>query len=249
MALSELGNALVGPDFAIHGGDPVQAIADSLAATPTLLVWDNVESILPRGDAALDAEGLRLLLDAGAAWAGQGGSRLLVTTRDVDFGHPALEPGRDTAHMPLAGLARAEALELAGQILADRSIDRPARPALEELIGFLGGHPLSLQLVLPHLADPSVHGDVAILIAEFETLLPGFREGKAVERNQSLAVSLDFSLRRLGKETQALLPALGVFQGGAMEFMISGAAAVQVTPRDERGVVAGGRREAGPRQR
>ena len=161
VALSELGNALVGPDFAIHGGDPVQAIADSLAAIPTLLVWDNVESILPRGDAALDAEGLRLLLDAGATWAGQGGSRLLVTTRDVDFGHPALEPGRDTAHMPLAGLARAEALELAGQILADRSIDRPARPALEELIGFLGGHPLSLQLVLPHLADPSVHGDVA----------------------------------------------------------------------------------------
>jgi len=224
-ALSELGAALVSPDFAIHGGDPVAAIAASLRETPTLLVWDNFESILPRGDAALDAGELAELLDAGATWAGQGGSRLLITTRDVEFGHPAFEPGRDTLHMALEGLAPADALALAGQILADRGIERPPRPSLEALIGFLGGHPLSLQLVLPHLADEEVKAKakaedrdgVEVLIEEFEALLPGFREGKAAARNESLTVSLDFSLRRLAAETRALLPALAVFQGRAME--------------------------------
>ncbi|NOZ27623.1 MAG: tetratricopeptide repeat protein [Chloroflexi bacterium] len=217
LALSELGNALVSPDFTIHQGDPVQAIAKALAAEPTLVVWDNFETILPRGDAALPPEELKALLDAGATWAGQGGSRLLITTRDTDFGHPAFEPGATTAYLPLSGLVPAEALELAGQILADRGIKRPPRRELEDLLRFLGGHPLSLQLVLPHLADPEIGRDVGKLIAEFEAMLPGFVEGKAAERNESLTLSLDFSLRRLGQETRALLPALAVFQGRAME--------------------------------
>jgi tetratricopeptide (TPR) repeat protein len=217
LALSELGEALVGPDFKIHEGDPAQAIAGSLAATPTLVVWDNFESLLPGGDAPLSPAGLVALLGAGANWAAQGGSRLLVTTRDISFGHPAFEPSATGAHLRLGGLIAPEALELAGQVLADRGIPRPGREGLEELLRFLGGHPLSLQLVLPHLADPEVNGDADKLVAEFEALLPGFREGKAAERNESLELSLDFSLRRLGERTREMLPALAVFAGLAME--------------------------------
>jgi len=230
LALSELGHALVGEDFNIRQGDPVDVVAAALARTPTLVVWDNFESILPGGDATLPAEDLKALLDAGAYWAKQGESRLLVTTRDTSFGHDAFAPGKDTAHLPLGGLAVPEALELAGQILADRSIDRPPRSRLEDLLSFLGGHPLSLQLVLPHLADPSIRGDVEKLIAEFERLLPGFVEGKAAERNESLTLSLDFSLRRLNNATRSLLPGLGVFQGGAIEFMIFGAEGMKILP-------------------
>ena len=230
LALAEFGHGLLGQDFNIHDGEPVAAIAEALARTPTLLVLDNFESILPGGDVALPPTDLTALLDAAAAWASQGESRLLITTRDTSFGHDAYAPGRGCVHIPLAGLAGEEALELAGQILEDRSIPRPGRASLQELLSALGGHPLSLQLVLPHLADPAIRGDVAALIAEFEALLPGFVEGQAAERNTSLKVSLDFSLRRLGAETRALLPSLGVFQGGAMEFMISGAAGQSVLP-------------------
>lgn len=48
-------------------------------------------------------------------------------------------------------------------------------------------------------------------------MLPGFTQGAAKERDESLAVSLEFSLRRLGQATRAALPDLAVFQGGAME--------------------------------
>jgi hypothetical protein len=54
-------------------------------------------------------------------------------------------------------------------------------------------------------------------MAEFDTLLPGFTSGAGKERNESLRVSLDFPLRRLGEETRKLLPALAVFQGRAKE--------------------------------
>ncbi len=53
VVLAELGNALVGDNFAIHEGDPIEAIADALAETPTLVVFDNFESVLPNGDVPL----------------------------------------------------------------------------------------------------------------------------------------------------------------------------------------------------
>jgi len=70
-----------------------------------------------------------------------------------------------------------------------------------------------LNLALPHLR----HHSPAELAARFEELLPGFTAGAAKERNESLQVSLEFSLRRLGEATRAALPALAVFQGGCLE--------------------------------
>ena len=228
VVLAELGSALVSENFAIHEGDPIQAIADSLAETPTLIVWDNFESILPDGDVPLPAEALKALLDAGAKWAGSDadfrslqdfgslkyGSRLLITTRDTSLPHDAYEPSRLCAHLPLGGLAGLDALELAATILEDRGLPRPPRESLSRLLDFLGGHPLSIQLVLPHLHETP---NVETLIAEFDELLPGFTQGEGKRRDQSLEVSLRFSLRRLGAEAQAILPRLAVFQGGAIE--------------------------------
>ena len=69
----------------------------------------------------------------------------------------------------------------------------------------------------PHLKD---YPDVATVIERFEELYPGFTEGQATARHESLAVSLSFSLRRLSDAAQERLPALGVFAGGALDFMI-----------------------------
>ena len=224
-ALSEMGNALIGDNFAIHQGDPIEAIATELRNKSTLVVWDNFESILPNGNAPLSDKDLQDLLNAAVRWlspspVGRGvrgeGSSLIITTRDPSLPHPDFEPGALTAYAELPGLGRLDALELAGQILKNRGIPRPPRDKLSDLLVFLGGHPLSIQLVVSHLRNNTPEK----LIAEFDELLPGFTSGKGKERNESLRVSLDFSLRRLGTETQKVLPDLAVFQGGAMEAQI-----------------------------
>jgi tetratricopeptide (TPR) repeat protein len=215
------------PNFVIGEGDPVQRIADLLRERPALVILDNFESVL--GNAPLmPAEELKSILDAVWLWAGvQGskgagekGSRILITTRDVSFNDARFAPSKHCAHIELGGLAEQDALDLAAAILNDHGIDRAKvnRQELTDLMERLGGHPLSLYLVLPQLRAHTA----AEISARFEQLLPGFTQGKAKERNESLAVSLEFSLRRLGDATRAALPDLAVFQGGAMENMILG---------------------------
>ncbi|MBK9050773.1 MAG: CHAT domain-containing protein [Chloroflexi bacterium] len=210
--LNELGNALVGDNFQIYDGDKVEAIANTLRQTATLLVWDNFESVLPGGNAPLPTEELQRLLDAGARWA-VNGSRLLVTSRNAEIPHTAFMPGVNCQRKELTGLALSDALELAGAILEAHSLPPPRRDPLEELLKFLGGHPLSLQLALPHLA----HHTPTQLMVRFKELLPTIQVGEAKERNESLAVSLRFSLDRLGVEAQSWLTRLAVFEGGAWE--------------------------------
>src|SRR5262249_11493081 len=157
------------------------AIGDALANTPTLVVWDNFETVLPSdnpdevGKISLAPDALKQLLEAGPRWFrlalgdgrwGKGGggwqagdgktpvaSRLPSTTRDTGFPHDAYQPSRHCAHHSLQGLAPSDALELAGTILEDNGLPRPPREQLLRLLDFLGGHPLSLQLVLPHLRE------------------------------------------------------------------------------------------------
>jgi len=226
-AINTLGEALVSDDFRSHTdmNKKIAMLSESLATTPTLIVWDNFESIMAKGDVPLPADELKTLLDAGAQWLGlndgdeRGGgdtvrSRLLITTRDVSFESQTYQPSKRCKHIPLSGLESADAMELAAEILTARDVPRPPRESLARLLNFLGGHPLSIQLVLPALRDTP---DVEEMIANFETLLPGFTQGAGVERNESLNVSLRFSLRRLGAGAQEALPRLAVFQGGALE--------------------------------
>lgn len=64
--------------------------------------------------------------------------------------------------------------------------------------------------MLPRLKEMSA----AEISARFEELLPGFTAGATRELSESLTVSLEFSLRRLGEATRAELPDLGVFFRG-----------------------------------
>ncbi|NUM64822.1 tetratricopeptide repeat protein [candidate division KSB1 bacterium] len=223
---SWVGQAVSGdPDFVIGDGDPVARIARLLQEKPALVILDNFESVLGRSP-LMPAEELKAVLDAVCLWATSNvtpakagvsphGSRLLITTRDTNFNDSRFSPSQACRHVALQGLAPHDALELAAVVLETNGIDRAkvSRQDLQDLMERLGGHPLSLNLVLPHLQKHTA----AELSARFEALLPGFKEGAAKERNESLEVSLQFSLQRLGEATRAALPDLAVFQGGAME--------------------------------
>lgn len=212
------------PNFVIGDGDPVARVSRLLQEKPALVILDNFESVLGRSP-LMPAEELKAVLDAVWLWANGNankisphGSRVLITTRDTSFNDSRFSPSQACRHVALQGLAPHEALALAAMILETHGLDRSQvnRQDLLDLMERLGGHPLSLNLVLPHLQKYTA----AELSSRFEELLPGFKEGAAKERNESLEVSLQFSLQRLGEETRAALPDLAVFQGGAMEFVL-----------------------------
>lgn len=226
-ALTQLGRLLLGNDFSsLAEADRLPTLQRALAVAPTLLIWDNFESVLPGAHAALPPQDLDALLALGAALVSSTNdyttkdsptTRLLITTRDPDLPHDAFRPGAATALLPLDGLTKWEALDLAGAVLDAQNAPRPPRLDLERLLDFLGGHPLSIQLVTPHLRE---YPDVQTVIDRFETLYPGFTRGEAKARDESLDVSLRFSLDRLSETARARIAALGVFEGGALDFMI-----------------------------
>ena len=223
---SWVGQAVSGdPNFVIGEGDPVERITDLLRQQPALVILDNFESVLGR-EPLMPPEELKAVLDAVWTWtqdspppnSGEGageGARILITTRDTAFNDTRFQPSKDCRHVELQGLAMPDALALAAAVLDNHGIDRATvgRQELVDLMEHLGGHPLSLYLVLPHLRQYTP----AELTARFEELLPGFTTGAARKRNESLQVSLEFSLNRLGEETRAALPDLALFQGGALE--------------------------------
>jgi tetratricopeptide (TPR) repeat protein len=216
--INELGSALVQENFQIYSGDKAAAIAQALRERATLLVFDNFESALPQGNAPMPD--LQALLDTAAGWLGStptpGGSRLLVTTRNPEIPHPAFTPGRACLLYELSGLADDDALDLAAAILEANSLPRPPRAALEKLLRFLDGHPLSLQLALPQLRRYTAEE----LVAEYQAILPQMKVGAGQERNESLQVSLKFSLDRLGADAWTWLSRLAIFEGGAMEHIL-----------------------------
>jgi hypothetical protein len=74
-------------------------------------------------------------------------------------------------------------------------------------------HPLSIELVGPHLKDMRPEE----IVADFRKLLDGFKGDAEVERNRSLKASIGFSLKRLSKEAREAVRWLGLFQGGVFE--------------------------------
>ena len=84
---------------------------------------------------------------------------------------------------------------------------------LEALLEVLGDHPLSIELVGPHLKQLTPEQ----IVARFHELLAQFTGDAEVERNRSLLASLRFSTSRLSAKARAALPWLGLFQDGVFE--------------------------------
>jgi tetratricopeptide (TPR) repeat protein len=189
-------------------------IQSVLKTRRVLVIADNLESILPGGEAPLEAAGRTILWDVLLALVAMGAG-IILTTRNTTFGDGRLAPGSQSAYLPLQGLHPDDAYALASHLLDDLGIDRARAPYMElrALLAQLDHHPLAIQLVLPALRDHSL----SRISEEFAALLPTFVDDTVSGRNRSLLASLDYSLRRLDTEQRALLGRLAVFEGGASE--------------------------------
>ena len=190
-----------------------------------LLVWDNYESALPQfndGSAAIgnpytDDERSRLAALFRDLTTGPGRGAVLVTCRPGDTG--LLGARRHELH----GLARADSLWLLAAVFKQHDLQlsdpRLSRERLDPLLRDLADHPLSLELVGPHLktlTPEAIREDFGTLLSRFEQQAPKGPDGQP-GRNSSLLASLEFSRRHLSPAAREALPWLGLFGGGVFE--------------------------------
>ena len=228
-----LGAALHGEDFpALSADDQWQTAVDCFHQQPVLLVWDNFESTLPiyQNDDSKTSEVFKtsevsvfsdearaqlhqLYADLTAERQGKRPrGRLLVTCR------PQATGLRGIKELSLTGLARPDSLYLLAVILDQKSLDLTGdaydREEMATLLEKLADHPLSIELVAPHLRQLTP----AQIVADFDHLMPQFSDDEAYEgRNRSLLASLAFSLSRLSEAAQQVWPSLGWFEVGVFE--------------------------------
>ena len=182
------------------------AASQALREQPTLLILDNLETLQPQP--------LRELLDVAKQWSEVGDSRVLLTTRMLDFAHPDYPTEGSLRHLslPLGGLGREDALAYFQSLMKlppAPLFDPPERNVLLELFKLVAFHPLSIGLLARQLKvrRPAELGQrLEALIAETP--------------DNPLLASLNLSLERLDEEARQWLPRLGVFQGGAMEHQL-----------------------------
>src|SRR5262249_54977651 len=141
----------------------------------------------------------------------KGQGRILITCRPGDTGLGA------PCKVELGGLARPDALSLLYKVMqmagATKQYDRDALVVLLKAVEM---HPLSIELVGPHLKNMGPDE----IVANFQTLLDKFKGEAEVERNRSLKASLGFSFMRLSEGAQEAVKWLGLFRGGVFEHIL-----------------------------
>ncbi len=187
-------------------------LAPILKGQRKMILVDNLESILPEGDAPLETVALSQLWDV-LLQLSKLGAGILLTSRNQALGDKRMKLKSVTAHLELKGLNPEDAYRLTSRLLDDLGVDRSSipYPGLRDLLVQLDHHPLSIQLVLSRLqnvAFPRIMNDIA-------ELLPMFVDETEAGHNRSLLASLDYSLQRLTGNQRALLPRLAPFEGGA----------------------------------
>ncbi|MBT9311334.1 CHAT domain-containing protein [Leptothoe kymatousa] len=216
--LDNLGGQLV-PKYAVaeYGNDldkALQPIERALQNFATVIVLDNMESVLPDSagnNPAGVADVTELLALCQRLLAADDRCRVIFTSREKlpqPFAH-----GKNTVE--LGRLRQWEAIKLVEQVMAQNGwapppSDNAETPEeIQELVQTVNCHPRALVLLAREVARGvrATSQNVARLMAELEQKNPGDREN-------SLYASVELSLRRLPEGMRALVDRLAVFYGG-----------------------------------
>jgi hypothetical protein len=204
--VNQIGRALGGEKFSSLSPERQQAVVRQYLQTHAcLLIWDNFEPVngFPQGNQPLLPTAERDSLKQFLKQLRGGQSWVLITSRReenwLDCGYALRE---------LKGLVQPDAEELAARILQEAGVDRAKLPGeYLELLKLLGGHPLSLRVVLRHLKTQSPVQLIEALRRGLDTFQGAEEEG----REKSLVVSLDYSFANLSARARLHLPFLGLF--------------------------------------
>ncbi len=227
-----LGEQLV-PDYVAQGGnDPAigeQLLARVLQKQPVLLVFDNMESVLPppvdaalavgaADAAAFEPEVLANILALAQRLNTLGETRLLFTSRET------LPEPFARQHIALDRLDRADAISLVGQVLAEQPELGPRHGQAEEneqaiadLVDAVGCHARSLVL----LAQEVGRAGVRTATQRLHELMATLQRRYPNDRQRSLLASVELSLRRLPVALRHKLGPLGAFQDGGTGWAIA----------------------------
>jgi tetratricopeptide (TPR) repeat protein len=234
--LDALGRQLVGADYsAAKFENPEQAllpIERALREQPTLLVIDNMESVLlpPYLDTPeLLSEEAALELQAILALAERllraGETQLVFTSREA----PPAPFDAQRQRWELRQLGKADAVALIERSLAAGESSAAAgagagaaalearREEIEALVDAVQGHARTLALLAPELRRRGVAATQADLVELMEKMQQRVAQLPADDprrREQSLFASVELSLRRLLAANRERVRVLGVFHGG-----------------------------------
>jgi tetratricopeptide (TPR) repeat protein len=214
--VGSIGLRLFGPNFAQLGADERRhAVLQALKDHRILLIWDNFETVHSMPDPAgvtkpLDEGQRHAVKDFFAAIVRVGKGGVIVTSRSAEAWL-----GDEVYRVELGGLDAQDANEYAEALLAGRpkAQERRQDRAYAELLEFLGGHPLSLRLILPQLDKVKDARELLEALRGERDLPADFEGGEG--RLESLAACVRYSFRHLAPEHQERLPALALFEGVA----------------------------------
>jgi hypothetical protein len=204
-----MGEALFGPQFIPADMDAkIEALARAFHERRFLIIWDNFESAigvpgtsvapnLPDADCQLLARFLGRLRDAP--------TKVILTSRSPE-GWLGVE---NRYLLRLGGLEGEERWDYCMAILSDLGlrIDRND-PDLAELMTQLGGHPLTMRVILPRLAERPAAQVVEALRSNLSALGPAEDEAQAL-----LYATLRFAQESLSADLQPLLIPLAMHEG------------------------------------
>ena len=229
--LDALGHQLVGADYsAVNFESPEQAlqpIERALREQATLLVFDNMESVLlpPYRDMPeLVAEGAAVEIQSILQFAQRllqvGETRIVFTSREK-----LPPPFNVNRHLlELRQLERSDAVELIKISLFETDSTGVSsdvlefqREEIEALAEAVHGHARTLALLGPELRRSGVAATQAALVELMEQMQQQVAQLPADDprrREQSLFASVELSLRRLSSANRERARVLGVFHGG-----------------------------------
>jgi tetratricopeptide (TPR) repeat protein len=230
--LDAIGRQLL-PKYTVaqYGNDldaALQPVERALQDFATLILFDNMESVLPDREGknpAGAADVTELLALCKKLLAASEKTRLLFTSRELlpaPFAQSTVELGR---------LYKDEAILLVEKVMARHNWQPPASDdartpeEIEELVDVVDRHPRALVLLAREVAAGvrATTQNIAGLMAKLEAENPGDREN-------SLYASVELSLRRLPPEVRERVDRLAVFHGGG--HMANMAAVMGIDPKE-----------------
>jgi tetratricopeptide (TPR) repeat protein len=206
---NRLGEAIFGSEFAAVPLDKkIETLARIFKENRFIIVWDNFESAAGITGTAITAnlqqEDRQLLVSFLDELRG-GATKIIITSRSTE---DWLGPQRRFL-LPLGGLDREERWEYCETILRDLglTIDQNDKE-LVALMDLLGGHPLSMRIILPRLEKQNAVQVTAALHSNLHGLGTG---GDGAEAR--LFSTLQFVQQSLPEQLRPLLVPIGMHEG------------------------------------